>query len=50
LLVISDDYDYVMDRGYLDFARLYLLHQAHVSSPLHAPSRTPCFVASIQLR
>ena len=33
---------YIMDRGYLDFARLYALHQAHATFITRAKSNTQC--------
>jgi hypothetical protein len=33
---------YIMDRGYLDFARLYALHQAHAAFITRAKSNTQC--------
>ena len=39
---------YVVDRGYVDFARLYVLHQAGASS--RVPSRTSMLIASIRRR
>ena len=40
---------YVVDRGYVDFARLYVLHQAGPSSS-RVPSRTSMLIASIRRR
>ena len=45
VLVLEAGAIYVMDRGYLDFARLYLIHQAHAFLS-RAPSRTPSFSVS----
>ena len=33
---------YIMDRGYLDFARLYAMHQAHATFVTRAKSNTQC--------
>jgi len=33
---------YIMDRGYLDFARLYAMHQAHATFITRAKSNTQC--------
>jgi hypothetical protein len=33
---------YIMDRGYLDFARLYAIHQAHATFITRAKSNTQC--------
>ena len=40
---------YVVDRGYVDFARLYVLHQAGAFSS-RVPSRTSMLIASIRRR
>ena len=50
MLMLEPGAIYVMDRGYLDFARLYVLHQAH--SLLRHPRQVEhsSFVASIRLR
>ena len=40
VLVLEAGAIYVMDRGYLDFARLYLIHQAHAFFVTRAKSNT----------
>jgi hypothetical protein len=40
VLVLEPGAIYVMDRGYLDFARLYLMHQAHAFFVTRAKSNT----------
>jgi hypothetical protein len=40
VLVLEPSAIYVMDRGYLDFARLYLMHQAHAFFVTRAKSNT----------
>jgi IS4 transposase len=40
VLVLEPGAIYVMDRGYLDFARLYLMHQAHSFFVTRAKSNT----------
>jgi hypothetical protein len=40
VLVVEAGAIYVMDRGYLDFARLYVLHQAHAFFVTRAKSNT----------
>ena len=40
ILVLEPGAIYVMDRGYLDFARLYVLHQAHAFFVTRAKSNT----------
>ena len=40
VLVLEPGAIYVMDRGYLDFARLYLIHQAHAFFVTRAKSNT----------
>jgi Domain of unknown function (DUF4372)/Transposase DDE domain len=40
VLVLEAGAIYVMDRGYLDFARLYLMHQAHAFFVTRAKSNT----------
>ena len=41
---------YVVDRGYVDFARLYVLHQAGAFFVTRVPSRTSMLIASIRRR
>jgi hypothetical protein len=40
ILVLEPGAIYIMDRGYLDFARLYMMHQAHVFFVTRAKSNT----------
>ena len=42
VLVLEAGAIYIMDRGYLDFARLYLLHQAKAFFVTRAKSNTQC--------
>lgn len=42
ILIIEAGSFYIMDRGYLDFARLYAIHQAHATFVTRAKSNTQC--------
>jgi len=42
ILIIEIGSFYIMDRGYLDFVRLYVIHQAHATFVTRAKSNTQC--------
>jgi Domain of unknown function (DUF4372)/Transposase DDE domain len=42
ILILEAGSFYIMDRGYLDFARLYIIHQAHATFVTRTKSNTQC--------
>lgn len=42
ILILEAGSFYIMDRGYLDFARLYAIHQAHATFVTRIKSNTQC--------